>query len=252
MNVTLCENHRQQYNYPPARLDITRITSPQRPLFSAWGVDYFSNAASLVGCPAALAGGALSSVALDAYHGKLLNSPHPDDRAHGVVSAVYWGYYADARGGPNGYAPTRAEWIAKGNARRAPNTLANVAQCVANAGTALGRGDLVGAWASVLPIHGLGPSFITKVLMFMEPTKCVVLDRVVIKKLQTSRHTRLRGVRQVPGDYRQWCKICENGAVSLNLCGSRWVDWDGSPQCWRSVDVERAVFAYPGDPDDLF
>jgi hypothetical protein len=106
-----------------------------------------------------------------------------------------------------------------------------------------------------MKVQFLGMSFASKLLMFMNPTAAVVYDSVIARYLQAGSFGSLGWLANDPksqnrraqsGVYNNWCAYCIDTANEMNRHGSEWIDWDGSRQVWRAVDVERAVFALVG------
>jgi hypothetical protein len=104
-----------------------------------------------------------------------------------------------------------------------------------------------------MSIDYIGMSFASKVLMFADPKKAVVYDRVVYEKLKkvSSCHPEFKDkvvnplgpFTKAKGEaYLAWCTYCQDKADSLNGRGSQWTDTRETRRAWRAVDVERTFF----------
>ncbi len=251
MNLTQLKKSREAYAYPPARLLYNKALSPDALI--AWGGRRYEPIfppPSKWRTPAGKV--PWSSLSLDKYHRRLLRSSVQQDRADGVLSSIYGGFYATRYGVPTGYSRARVSWLVNGKGGGPGNTVAFLSRAIKNAVPALQSKDIQGALDSVLTIRYIGLSFASKLLMFMAPSQCVVLDRVIATRLRSSKDVGLRAIRISDSGFVTWCEICRLAAVVANKAGSYWTDWDKAKCKWRAVDVERAVFGYSGDPIDLF
>jgi hypothetical protein len=165
---------------------------------------------------------------------------------------VYWGFFAGQNGRPNGYAQVRTSWVPNGRSGHAGNTQIQLSTIVTQAIAQLATGNIGNAWTTVRGLYAVGDSFATKLVMFMDPSQCVVLDNVILRNLTASANPVLASIRFRPSCYTDWCDICCQAAATLNSAGHQWTDWDGTTHSWRAVDVERAAFAHAGDPMNLF
>jgi hypothetical protein len=43
--------------------------------------------------------------------------------------------------------------------------------------------------------------------------------------------------------YAAWCRWCAKKASDMNAQDTKWLDWNGTANRWRAVDIERAFFA---------
>jgi len=255
MNRKLLECMRAAYQYPPARL----VVSPRPTKLSLAGRNYAVDDPFAAGWPNNEA--TLSSWELDDYHHGLLNSDTPHERFLGVVSCVYWGNIASSNGTPTGFAQARAQWMLNGktyqNGKTKPSGTPEFVSTrveAAKSVLALHPASLPDAVREIMKIPFLGLSFASKVLAFMDPLRCAVLDSVVLEALRKSADPKLNSIRATPAGFAKWCLICRDTAATLKAAGSKWIDWDGTPYEWRAVDVERAVFAFvtcTPDPADV-
>ena len=104
-------------------------------------------------------------------------------------------------------------------------------------------------------LSGLGQTpFASKVIAFLSPSTSGVYDKWISKGLATAnwalcptpRDIR-SGVGQVsqPGiqrKYQNWCFFLERVQTELNRFGWLWQNTETTPQQWRAIDVERALF----------
>ena len=255
MNHALLEKMRNAYEYPPAKI----LSAPPPPKLLLAGHPYTVHDPFDYGWPRSK--GASTSWDLDDYHKRLLNSGDTDDRFLGVVSVVYWGYRARSSGSKTGNAEERARWMILGRSDKrkghlAPTDRHFVSEQVAKAKSCLAesKDPLKKAIQELTKIKFISLSFASKLLAFMDPTHCAVLDSVVRKALQHSTDPTLNSIRESAIGFQKWCDHCQTIASDLNALPSTWTDWDSRTHEWRAVDVERAVFKYvtlPRDPADV-
>lgn len=239
LNPSLCELRRGAYAYPPAR--IRRNAAPSSPLLPASPYDIKNPEA--LGWPTKSA--RFSSWGHDAYHRRLLHSSSAQDQFDGVLSIVYWGNYAGSTGDPAAYARARARWMVLGKKNCPADSPTSVSRAVIRARTCLTSGPsrLQDAIQALDEISFIGLSFASKILAFMDPHHCAVLDSVLLDAFRKSRDPALAAIRSNPIGFENWCLRCERTAAALNTVSSTWVDWNGRRYKWRAVDVERAAFA---------
>ncbi|WP_312548710.1 hypothetical protein [Massilia sp.] len=204
-----------------------------------------------------------SSVALDRFHTGLLMSDDAQERQHGLLSCVTWGFISgvDLLIKP-GRALGKAGSLLKGaGAGKPPQQPEQVAALLDNARQAAGKGDLATALLACLRIKFIGPAFATKLVMKMRPDIAVVLDSVINARLLGHADPELSAIHgpmtppsserareHLVSRYLQWCNWCTRQAQALNAQGGSWRDWDGAEHPWRAVDVERAFFAMGREP----
>ena len=204
-----------------------------------------------------------ASVALDQFHGALLNSELAEDVVHGLLSVVFWGNASGKYGKvTEGRALARARWISNGKAGprlkagHPPEDPAQIVGHLLKARSLLGAGRIADALRQVMEIRHLGMSFASKALAFMSPTTAGVYDKIISNVLKENPDAELAELfvstnfevseakkREQATVYARWCRWCEVKAGVLNREGFMWSDWDGSDQPWRAIDVERALFA---------
>lgn len=250
LNQSLLEHRRAAYRYPPAR--VRRHPSPPNPLLAGHPYTAEDPCASVwLASPASL-----PSRHLDAFHHGLLHAASPQNQFDGVLSIVYWGHFAKRTGVPNPYALSRTRWLLVGKRGRHRRSVAFVSRRVREARNRLAESppNLRRAIDALDEIAFIGLSFASKILAFMDPERCAVLDAVILRRLHHSTDAGLRAITKDAAGFEAWCLRCQDAAAILNARSSTWIDWDGTPQRWRAVDVERAVFhhaALKRDPAEL-
>ncbi|WP_373866793.1 8-oxoguanine DNA glycosylase OGG fold protein [Methylobacterium oxalidis] len=195
---------------------------------------------------------------LDFYHETLLRSERTSDRLAGLLSIVFWGFFASAdyprRKANPARALVRAAQILHGRTgRRTPEAESTCASLDA-ALLHLRAGRVSEALKEAMAIDYMGMSFASKLLMFASPHRAVVYDKVISERLATlaERDPQWRSMAVATSGpfspakgeaYERWCAFCAGQAERLNDQGSRWRDRSGEAQSWRAVDVERTFFA---------
>jgi len=229
---------RNQYDYPRAYMRYT--SSPTD----------FELTPGVYAEPVRPKPGEVTDLVLDQYHAKLLHSENPVDNLLGTLSTIYWGYYTFS----HSYALVRATRHLNGYRSKSATTPAEIARILGDIKKAPDKGAALGLLGGVSQL-GQTP-FAGKVIAFHDPARAGVLDNKLEDGLQKSRWAHgapfLGGIGQVhyPGKrnaYRAWCEFLCKIADRLNAgigAGKPW-HWQGpeaSPQKWRAVDVERAIF----------
>ncbi|WP_312183450.1 8-oxoguanine DNA glycosylase OGG fold protein [Massilia timonae] len=199
-----------------------------------------------------------SSVALDRFHTGLLMSDDAQDRQHGLLSCVTWGFISgtDLLIKPRRALGRAGSLLNGAGDRKPPQQPEQVTALLDTARQAARDGDLATALRACLRIKFIGPAFATKLVMMMRPDIAAVLDSVINERLLGHGDRELSVIhgRMTPPSsepalecfvarYLQWCGWCTRQAQALNAQGGRWTDWDGEEHPWRAVDVERAFFA---------
>lgn len=194
----------------------------------------------------------LSSVALDRYHGQLLHSDSDDDVLLGVASVTFWGF-AQGRGGrfTTARALSRAKHIA-GQGKRSADDGAAIVEAIRNIIVDLDEGRRADAIARTMRLKHHGLAFGSKLLAFIAPATECVYDEVISLRLEASADERLSALHvatvgqhrlaEKARAYAGWAELCTSTAQRLDAAGLPWKDWNGEPQAWRAVDVERAFF----------
>ena len=201
LNQGLLEQRRAAYRYPPAC--VRRHPSPPTPLLPKYPYTVDDPQSSGWSTTPAL----LPSVRLDAYHHGLLHSACPQDQFDGVLSIVYWGHFAKRTGAHNPYALSRTRWLLKGKRGRRRRTVAFVSRRVTEARNCLAASppNLRRAIEALDEIAFIGPSFASKILAFMDPQRCAVLDAVILHQLHCSADADLRAITKDAAGFEAWC-----------------------------------------------
>ena len=175
-----------------------------------------------------------SSIELDGCHKELLSSDRPNDRLHGLLSVVFWGY---ASGSDGIIRPSRAlgkaRIIIDGHRRSRPQDQDEIQLHLIKTLELVKGEDFHGALLSAMKIKFLGMSFSSKIIAFMAPEKAVVYDSVIASILKEynsvlhvdpsengNRHTQAK-------IYADWCDDCRKKSEELNQKKIQWTDWDG-------------------------
>lgn len=196
-----------------------------------------------------------SSMSLDEYHKNLLNSHDEDEILLGVHSVYFWGYISgkDGRITP-GRAWARTEWIINGKSNSGGNSKSSIVNAVLEAKKLIESSQISEALSKIMRLKFFGMSFSSKILTFLDPSKCCVYDKVISDRLSQSINPELNSLYistentkefEKQGEiYQRWCRFCCLIASQLNSSDYPvWIDWDGMQYSWRAVDVERAFFA---------
>lgn len=255
MNSDAFKAARKAYSYVPARL--VEVTGSGACL--VWGNLYLSPCMPLQDAWNTCAGRRQSqqtSIKLDEYHRDLLNAEADDEILLGLLSTVFWGYAS----GLNGRftverALSKARQFFDGRGAIRPQARTEILRHLCKTRELLEVDRVADALREAMKIKFLGMSFASKALMFMNPSKAAVYDRVIGERLAGSCDSKIRtlGVKQngarirlsKPDIYAEWCAWCSEKATFLNHSGCQWQDWDGTLHDWRAVDVERAFYAQP-------
>lgn len=126
--------------------------------------------------------------ALEQFHSDLLWSDASTDRLHGLLSTVYWGFFASAnpkRPHNPGRAMARAMHIVHGRRGQDTPSIESIDSALDKARVAVRDGRLDYALEALMSIKNMGLSFASKVLMFFSPSTAAVYDSVIAEKLQS-------------------------------------------------------------------
>ncbi len=199
-----------------------------------------------------------TSIALDSFHQQLLSSDHQLDILHGLLSVVFCGFSSGADGISRiSRALARTRWVVDGKPAMsiAPTPKSEVLRSLIECRRFLYQGQIRDALCASMKIKFLSMSFGSKVVTFLDPTQAAIYDSVIGNRLartESLKHlyvntnaTNSERAKLVQADaYANWCLWCSKTADKLNNSGAaKWIDWDGTEQSWRAVDVERAFFA---------
>ena len=202
--------------------------------------------------------GSRTDLALDTYHHSLLTSGSPADRLLGLASVVYWGFITHNPG----YARNRVTWLFNGRGGRAGANFGNTGPAIHHSIAQLAAPNFGAALASLNGISQLSRTpFGSKVIAFLSPDSTGVYDNRIKNGLNnvTWSITQNPGVElrngvgnsnepRVQRRYNNWCRFLQRVATDLNHLGNgyRWRCTEQTPQAWRAVDVERALFQLLG------
>ncbi|EUC70200.1 hypothetical protein Y017_11220 [Alcanivorax sp. 97CO-5] len=202
-----------------------------------------------------------SSMKLDEYHRKLLDSKSHEDIRLGIASVQYWGRaFVKGRSNHN-QAATRVGWLFHGN-RRSSKTFFNEVSvnAVKSAINHANSGNYDDAYWSIREVPHFGVSFGSKLLAFCNPENIGIYDshisRYVSEKSEFIRSTfkihdsledftlkyPTRFSKQDAPRFGNYCEMLSLIAKKMNQEGLKWRDWDNSERNWRAVDAERALF----------
>ena len=260
LNSDIYCDERKSYRYPPARLIESHIHEAIERI--EWGdMVLIQDIPSREEWTAEKYRRKQSSMRLDAFHTKLLNSEDCDEILHGILSVQYWGNAAGRDGRLTGFALKRARWLVDGKGRdiggsnrNAPQKREEIVEYFRDARRALRDKEIAVALKSVVRIKFLGMAFATKVLAFTDPLQAGVYDKVISEWLisrpslaemgiSTGYTTSRRALEAQAETYEKWCHFCQNQAELLNDAKVLWTDWDEKKYKWRAIDIERAHFS---------
>jgi len=184
---------------------------------------------------------------MDYHHHELLVAGENASVVFGYVSTVFWGHFSGQDG------RIRKERANK-RAEMARDKIVNLGIELASAGirTALDfiNSDRCGDALRVLcELPQLGPAFASKVCAFLAPAKCGVIDSNIASRypqfgFSVDGNDNVKGTADNRARYDSYCSVLFETAEKLDALGQDflWRDRDGTPQRWRAVDVERALF----------
>jgi hypothetical protein len=199
------------------------------------------------------ANGIPTDLALDRYHGQLLRSTSHDDQLLGLASIVYWGYFTFS----DSYARNKVTWLLQGRGRQSGVTLgptnAAIANCLQFVVTRQ-YGQALSAFNGISQLNRT--PFASKIVAFLAPDNVGVYDNRIMNGLNQANWGSIvspcqikNGVGQVNSKtiqrrYQNWCAFLQRIASDLNGMGPQymWQCTERTPQVWRALDVERAIF----------
>lgn len=173
--------------------------------------------------------------AVEMYIGKQLRERETEAVKEGLANVLYWGY-ANSPGLRN----HRVERF------RSNATEKGISDFIAVTGPKNTPGLLDIKKIGLPEFSGL--SFVSKIMMFLDPGRCPVLDLKIAKAFsQSDKFPPLKNLvfhdNTIPitvhneSVYEKWASWCRDTAASVNA------ESDSSGNSVRAVDVERAVFA---------
>ena len=184
---------------------------------------------------------------VEEYIGGLLRSNKPQEVKNGLANVLYWGH----AGGPFRDSSVR-NFIGTNPNELAPKLnrfveLAKELKGASNSGEAgAGRSDLLKIQKLKIPQFGDGMSFVSKILMFLDPERYPVLDRKIAKAYANSFFSPLQDLKL----YNTSIPISKENNVAVYDTWACWCrqiarvvkETPESPCHVRAVDVERALF----------
>jgi len=166
--------------------------------------------------------GQITDTTLDEHHRTLLASEDPVDRAIGLASIIYWGFFTFS----DNYARNRVRWHVHGCKGKAIGTTAHRAMAVTTlAHECMAAGNIGNAIASFKGVSQLGQTpFASKVLAFMTPEGAGIYDNHIQNGLAVIADANVmaggvglvqaRGVRQ---RYSLWCDFLVQKTFEINV-----------------------------------
>lgn len=202
-----------------------------------------------------------ASSQLDEHHGQMLRSTQDEQVLLGYLSVLYWGHYSTSTGRTNSAralskvqaAVNGSNYIRLGVACRRRGlidfTPSEAVRLLREATRLVDLGRFGEAVRVLCALPQLQFAFASKVVAFLAPSTCGVIDSVVAQK-QPAFGFKLQGryvsaVNENFRHYEVYCDCLAETAATLNQLGkeARWVDRDGRSYPWRAVDVERAMYS---------
>jgi hypothetical protein len=198
-----------------------------------------------------------SSYKLDEFHRDLLQSENEDDLIHGLLSVVFWGFSSGVGGRLNTpRALSRAKAIVFGRKNSSAQPENEIIEHIKRSRDLINVSQIAEALLEAEQIKCLQMSFASKLLTFMNPNVAAVYDAIISLRLEKESDPELRKLfvsTKMPASkkakvsqaaaYAAWCRWCAKKASDMNAQGTKWLDWNGTANRWRAVDIERAFFA---------
>lgn len=249
--TTACAHHllqaRNEYNYPGAKMQFAPPGTPAHITIGGRGAIFVPPLR-----------GSWTDLALDVYHQRLLTSGTRVDRLLGLASVVYWGFITHN----DPLARVRVNWLLHGHGGRAGANLHNTEAALLESIDELAARRFGTALNSLNGISQLSRTpFGSKVIAFLSPDQAGVYDNRIMNGLNNVTWSitqdlgaRLRGgvgntnEQRVKQRYHNWCLFLQRVATQLNHLGGdyQWQCTELTPQAWRAIDVERALFQLLG------
>lgn len=201
---------------------------------------------------------------LEEHHYNLLRSANDKKAILGYLSVVYWGHYSGKNGIPRGSRALARVRLAHFGAFRLRNGsreringvedigLAACAQLIGRAAIHVDAGRCGEALRTLCDLPGLQFAFASKVVAFLLPDRCGVIDSVIAEKCPglgfvVDRNGYIRNNGRNANAYETYCATLVEKALALNALGEKfqWTDRDGKKYSWRAIDVERAIYSGP-------
>ena len=197
---------------------------------------------------------------LDEYHRNLLRSKVDDECLLGFLSVLYWGHYSGASGvikSDRAFSKVTLAMNGKGYTRKGQHQrirglvdypLGRAVALLRCAVSEIDQGMLGQSIYTLCALPQIQFAFASKIAAFISPEKCGVIDSVIVEKMPSLGFALRDGyITNVKGNfplYQSYCEYLQKTALSLSQQGDakRWLDRDGTPNAWRAIDVERAMY----------
>lgn len=239
--------YRQLYDYPKARLiKSTNITD-------------IRISPTIFLTPEISKDEKFSHIDLDKYHNQLLHSNIDSDNLIGTASIIFWGFYTFSEK----YSMIRVERHLNGYKGMSGATSEYINRVIANIKHRKSMGDKLSELKSVSQLSRT--PFASKVIAFMFPENAGVYDNQIFNGLNRSEWakdadliTKIGSVDNpaIQNGYTKWCLFLSEVAKKMNesiINGKNWFwnDLNEDPRPWRAIDVERSLFYYFKNREDL-
>jgi hypothetical protein len=202
-----------------------------------------------------------TSSKLEAHHARLLCSAVDDEVLLGYLSTLYWGHYAGAAGRTNAnralskvqLALVGSSFERNGKVCQRPGInhfgSGKAVALIRDAKSLLDDHQYGEAVRRLCALPQLGFAFASKVVAFLAPDTCGVIDSVIAEK-HPKFGFRLRGgyvsdVKENFTRYQDYCQALRSEAENQNQLGESayWQERNGELRAWRAVDIERALYS---------
>lgn len=185
-----------------------------------------------------------STVEMDRFHYKNLNSTSSTRVVGAYLSVVYWGHYSGAAG-----IVRAARALSKVKMVKAHASYAESFGILKSARSQLKRGDIAKAVLLLTGLSQVGFAFASKLCAFIRPDICGVIDSVIVEAFpefgfELDAAGYVQNSQKNARQYEIYCRVLQRKAKILNSLGVRfrWRDIAGRAWRWRAVDVERAMY----------
>jgi hypothetical protein len=185
-----------------------------------------------------------STVEMDRFHCRNLNSPSSTRVVGAYLSVVYWGHYSGAAG-----IVRAARALSKVNMAKAHTTYGNSFGILKTAKSQLKRGHIAQAILLLTGLSQVGFAFASKLCAFIAPDICGVIDSVIVGAFpafgfELDAAGYVKNSPENARRYEVYCRVLQRKAKGFNSLGVRfrWRDNTGRAWRWRAVDVERAMY----------
>lgn len=244
------QGFRASYSYPKAYMRIAKKGE-------AGDVQLFEGGPMAIFCRPAES--EVTDLCLDRYHQGLLCPKKPEQPGQpdqqtqvvlGLASVIYWGFYTFG----HNFAVNRVNWFLQGRPPHGNPVCPNEAvRCLQTARSHAKTGHMGQAISALSGLNQLSRTpFASKVIAFLDPDKAGVYDNRIRNGLHQdpyplSIRNGVGSVRTVRYQqrYQAWCEYLQQVAGLLNE-GKEDRTWSCAgdiEECWRPLDVERALFA---------